>query len=80
MTMAEAVAKRLNEYLYERKTTLYALAKKAGLPTATLQNLYRGKMKSPTLTVLYKICSALDVSVGEFLARDYFDPSVLELD
>lgn len=78
--MAQAVSMRLNEYLYERKTTLYALSKKAGLPTATLQNLYRGKMKSPTLTVLYKICTALEITVGEFLSCDYFDPSVLELE
>lgn len=78
--MAQAVSKRLNDYLYERKTTLYALSKKAGLPTATLQNLYRGIMKSPTVTVIYKICMALEITVGEFFSCDYFDPSVLDLE
>lgn len=78
--MAQAVSKRLNEYLFERKTTLYSLAQKAELPTATLQNLYRGKIKSPTLTVLYKICVALDISVGEFFDCAYFNPQELELD
>ena len=80
MTMAEAVAKRLNEYLYDRKTTLYGIAKKAGLPTATLQNLYRGKIKSPTLSVLFKVCVALEISVGEFFEPKYFDPNFIDLE
>lgn len=80
MTMAEAISRRLDEYLFERKLTLYSLAKKAGLPTATLQNLYRGKMKSPTVSVLFKICAALEITVAEFLNSHYFDPNILELE
>lgn len=80
MTMGEAVAKRIDEYIYPRGITLYKLAKDACLPIATLQNLYRGHTKSPTLTVIFKICEGLGISVQEFLTSDLFSPTVLELE
>ena len=80
MTVGKAVAKRIDEFLFERGITLYKLAKDAGLPIATLQNLYRGHTKSPTLTVIYKICIGLNITVETFLDSEYFSLSVLELD
>lgn len=80
MTIGKAIAKRIDEYIFARGITLYKLAKDAGLPIATLQNLYRGHTKSPTIAVVYKICNGLGVSVGEFLDSELFSPSVLELD
>ena len=80
MTLSSAVAKRIDEYLFLRGITLYKLAQDAGLPVATLQNLYRGISKSPTLAVVYKVCLALNVSVGEFLDSELFSPQLLELD
>ena len=80
MTVGEAVAKRTDEFLYERNITLYRLAKDACLPIATLQNLYRGHTKSPTLTVILKVCDALEISVEEFLNSPLFSRENLELD
>ena len=80
MTVGKAVAKRIDEFLFERGITLYKLAKDAGLPIATLQNLYRGHTKSPTLTVIYKICIGLNITVETFLDSEYFSLSVLDLD
>ena len=80
MTIAKAVAKRIDDYLCEREITLYRLAKDAELPVATLQNLYRGNMKSPTLSLIYKICAGLNVTIEEFLNSDYFSPNIIELD
>ena len=80
MTLSHAVAKRIDFYLFDRCITLYQLAKDAGLPIATLQNLYRGNTKSPTLTVIYKICIALNVPVAEFLGEEFFPITQLELD
>ena len=80
MTIAKAVANRIDEYLFSRGITLYKLAKDAELPIATLQNLYRGNTKSPTLAVIYKICIGLNISVSEFLESNLFDLSILELD
>lgn len=80
MTTGAAIAKRIDEYICERGITLYKLSKDAGLPIATLQNLYRGHTKSPTVTVLFKICEGLNISVAEFLNSELFSPQILELD
>ncbi|MBQ9713810.1 MAG: helix-turn-helix transcriptional regulator [Clostridia bacterium] len=80
MTIATAVSKRIDEFLYSRGITLYKLAKDSGLPIATLQNLYRGNTKSPTLAVIYKICGGLRIDVSEFLNSPFFSLTELELD
>ena len=64
MTTSEAVSKRIDEYIFSRGISLYRLAKDAGIPVATLQNLYRGKSKSPTLALGYNICNGLQISVS----------------
>ena len=58
----------------------YKLAKDSELPVATLQNLYRGHTKSPTLAVVYKICNGLGVTIAEFLDSELFSLNILELD
>lgn len=80
MTISKAIAKRIDEYLFARGITLYQLAKDAGLPIATLQNLYRGSTKTTTVSVLYKICLGLNVSLSEFLNCEYLSPDIIELD
>ena len=78
MTIGTATAKRLDEYLFARGITLYRLARDAGIPVATLQNLYRGHTKSPTLAVIFKICEALQITGQDFLDSPLFQD--LELD
>ena len=80
MTVGEAVAKRIDYYLFEKNMTLYGLAKSAGLPVSTLQNLYRKHTKSPTLTVVLKLTDALGVTVEQFLDSTLFSRDNLELD
>ena len=80
MTIGKAIAKRIDEYLFERGLTLYRLSKLSGVPIATLQNLYRGHTKSPTVSVLYKICEGLGISIQEFLNSELFCPAELELE
>lgn len=79
MTTGEAVARRIDEYLAARGITLYRLAKDADLPIATLQNLYRGHTKSPTLAVVFKLTETLGITVAEFLDSPLFSPDNLEL-
>ena len=80
MTTSEAIAKRIDFYLGERGISLYRLAANSGLPVSTLQNLYRGHTKSPTVTVVMKLTQALNVTIGEFFDDPLFSPDVLELD
>jgi transcriptional regulator with XRE-family HTH domain len=80
MTIGNAIAKRIDEYLIKRNISLYKLAKDSGIPIATLQNLYRGHTKSPTIAVVYKICIGLNITIDEFLNSELFSLSVIELD
>ena len=80
MTIGTAIAKRIDEYLFKRNISLYKLAKDAGIPIATLQNLYRGHTKSPSISLVYKICIGLDITVAEFLNSELFSLSIVELD
>lgn len=79
MTVAEAIAKRTEYYLAKQHISLYALAKKACVPISTLQNLFRGHTKSPTVTLLFKIADAFGVTVEEFLSDPLFSRENLEL-
>ena len=80
MTMGEAVAKRIRDCLSERGITVYRLAQNACLPTSTVWNLFNGHTKSPTLTILFRICEGLEISVEEFLNCEYFQTENLDLD
>ena len=80
MTIGNAIAKRIDEYLIKRNISLYKLAKDSGIPIATLQNLYRGHTKSPTIAVVYKICIGLNITIEEFLNSELFSLYVIELD
>ncbi len=80
MNMGIAVSKRLDEYLFEKDISLYKLAKESCVPLSTLQNLYRGHTKSPSVTLLFKITDALKISVAEFLDSPLFAPENIELD
>lgn len=79
MKMGEAVAKRIDELLFERNMTLYKLAKNACLPISTLQNLYRGHTQSPTLSLVFKIADGLGITVNEFLSSPLFSLDDLEI-
>ena len=78
MKINDAFTKRLDFYLIERNMSLYKLAKDACIPLSTLQNFYRKHTNSPTLSLLYKITTALDITVAEFLDCEYFNPDILE--
>ena len=78
MKVCEAFTKRLDFYLVERNISLYKLAKDACVPLSTLQNFYRKHSNSPTLSLLYKITTALNITVAEFLDCEYFSPELLE--
>lgn len=62
--------------------TLYELAKKSGVTATTLYN-WRDRDSSPTLSLLDALCSALGITVLEFLADDeeiiLADPALKEL-
>lgn len=80
MTVGQATAKRIDEYLYERGISLYKLAHDACIPISTLQNLYRDHTKSPTVSVIFKLTDALGVSIQDFFSSPLFSAENLEVD
>lgn len=80
MTTGEVVAKRIDELLIQRDMSLYRLAHSACIPVSTLQNLYRGHTKSPTLALVYKIADAFGMTIGEFVASPLFSADNIEFD
>lgn len=80
MTMGEAVAKRINNLLFENNWSLYRLAKESCIPLSTLKNLYTNHTKSPTLSVVFRIAEAFGMTIIEFLNDDIFRDASLEFD
>ena len=74
MTITEAVAQRLNGILKERKIKKKALGNMPGVKSQSISNIFRSKSVSGiSMTTLYRICRALDMSMAEFLSDPVFD-------
>lgn len=74
MTITEAVAQRLNGILKERKIKKKALGNMPGVKSQSISNIFRSKSVSGiSMTTLYRICRALDISMAEFLSDPVFD-------
>lgn len=66
--LAARLAHNVKELRQARGFTQQQMAKLAGLPRATWSNLESG-CGNPTLTVLYAVCSAFQVSLEEIVAQ-----------
>ncbi len=74
MTITEAVAKRLGAILKERKMKKKTLGSLPGVKSQSISNIFRSKSVSGiSMTTLYRICRALDISMSEFLNDPVFD-------
>lgn len=75
----ELLNKKLGENIRKHRLSAnisqVTLAQKAGLYPAYLGRLERGE-KCPTVDTLYKICSALDVSMSQVLSFEQSEYSV----
>lgn len=74
MTITEAVALRLGVILKERRIKKKALGEMPGVKSQSVSNIFRSKSVSGiSLTTLYRICRALDMSMSDFLNDPVFD-------
>ncbi len=67
LTTGKAFSKRIDELLFKNNWSLYRLSKISCVPLSTLKNFYREHTKSPTLSLVYKIANAFNMSILEFL-------------
>ncbi len=79
MTITEAVAKRLGGILKERGMMKKEFRELPGVKGQSICNIFRTKSTpSISMTTLYRVCRALDMTMAEFLDDPVF--SEVEVD
>lgn len=74
MTITEAVAQRLGAILKSRGIKKKALGSMPGVKTQSISNIFRTKsVAGISMTTLYRICRALDMTMSEFLNDPVFN-------
>lgn len=74
MTITEAVAQRLSTILKDRGIKKKELGKMPGVRAQSISNIFRSKsVAGISMTTLYRICRALNISMSEFLNDPVFD-------
>lgn len=73
MQLNQAVSKRIEELLKERKMTQYQLFSKSGVPKSTLSNLMNCSYDSVKLRIIHEICQGFEISISEFFQSPLFD-------
>ena len=80
MTLNDAVAKRTIQLLHERKMSNYRLEKESGIPHGALDRILNGQNKTVTLTTVYRLARAFNMSYLEFLDDPVFKSENIEID
>ena len=80
MTVAQAVAKRINELLREKNMTQYRLERKSGILHGTLNGVMMGTHKNVQLNTIMIIARGFDMTFLEFLDSPIFTSETLEIE
>ena len=68
MDLAKIIAKNIRKYKTVQGTSFLKIAKKAGIPFATLETILYRSRKDMKLSTIFKIAKALKVKVDDLLA------------
>lgn len=80
MKLCEAFYKRLQQLIKGRYKSVYEFCIQNGIARSTIENLMKGNSKSPKLSTVYEVASALGMSPLEFLDSEIFLPDNIEID
>lgn len=72
MSLAEAVALRIEDLLKEKNITQYRLYKLSGVSQSSISEIRKKKNKSPNLYIIYELAQGFGMSIAEFFDCDYF--------
>ena len=72
MNVSEAVAKRIRELLIEKDMTQYRLEQKSGILHGSMACILNGRNKTVTLSTIYMLARGFDMTIIEFLNKDFF--------
>ena len=73
MKLSEAMGKRVEVLLAERKMTQYQLYKNGSIPRSTISVTVDGKYKTVKLDTIYQIVATLGITLKDFFADKVFD-------
>lgn len=72
MLLSDAIRKKINEILEEKKVTLTELCLNSNLTPSTVFDFMSGKSEYPKINTLNKLCSGAEISLKDFFDREYF--------
>lgn len=72
MNVSEAVAKRIRELLIEKDMTQYRLEQKSGILHGSMACILNGRNKTVTLSTIYMLARGFEMTIIEFLNKDFF--------
>ena len=73
MTIEEAVRKRINDLLNEKKISICAVSLDGGLTPSTLYDFMHGKSKHLQINTIKQICMGFRITLKEFFDKEYFN-------
>ena len=80
MTVNNAVAKRIEQLLNEKKITQYRLEQNSGIQHGSMQCIMNGRNKTVTLSTVMMIANGFHMSLVEFLNDEIFQSEDLEIE
>lgn len=80
MTLNEAFATRVKEFMKEKGITQYKLCQDTGIYPSTMNYILHAKTKASNFKTMALIIRALGVSVDEFFRSSVFNFDNLEID
>lgn len=73
MRLVEAVGKRIQALIDEKKITCYKLAKDGGIPRQTIAAILNGKNKTVSLNTIFQITETLGITLDDFFHDKIFE-------
>lgn len=80
MTVCQAVAKRINQLLMEKKMTQYRLEQDSGIQHGTMNGIMSARNKGIELNTVMMIARGFKMTVIEFLDDPIFESEDLEIE
>lgn len=80
MTICQAVAKRTNQLLIERKMSQYRLEQNSGIQHGTMNSIMSAKNKGIELNTVMMIARGFNMTIIEFLDNPIFSSESLEIE
>lgn len=65
-TDGELISEHLMEIITSKNLTINRVATLAGLSQSTVNAMFEGRSKKPTIYTIRKVCNVLDISVHDF--------------